>query len=109
MIEAITKKDNNDDNIEKLKTKSYKLGGSLKTTSWKNNIMKEARELFYDKDFMNKLDSNPHLLCFNNYVEILKLKLIEKVDLMILFQNLLILIIYLMKMLKKNLLILKMK
>ena len=32
--------------------------------------MKEARELFYDPDqkFMNNLDSDPYLLCFNNGV-----------------------------------------
>ena len=40
----------------------------LKKTNWKNNIMREARELFYDKDFMNKLDENQFLLCFNNGV-----------------------------------------
>jgi P4 family phage/plasmid primase-like protien len=40
----------------------------LKKTTWKNNIMREARELFYDKDFIEKLDQNPYLLCFNNYV-----------------------------------------
>jgi P4 family phage/plasmid primase-like protien len=38
----------------------------LKKTSWKNNIMKEAQELFYDSEFIDKLDNNPHLLCFNN-------------------------------------------
>ena len=40
----------------------------LRRTTSKNNIMKEAKELFYDKDFINKLDQNPYLLCFNNYV-----------------------------------------
>ena len=30
--------------------------------------MREARELFYDRDFMEKLDSNPYLICFNNFV-----------------------------------------
>jgi P4 family phage/plasmid primase-like protien len=40
----------------------------LKKTQWKNNIMREARELFYDQDFIMKLDQNPYLLCFNNYV-----------------------------------------
>ena len=40
----------------------------LKKTAWKNNIMREAKELFYDKDFYNKLDNNAYLLCFNNYV-----------------------------------------
>ena len=40
----------------------------LKATNFKNNIMREARELFYDKDsvFMSTLDSKNHLLCFNN-------------------------------------------
>lgn len=71
LIETITKKENNDENTENLKTRALKLGDIcilLKTTSWKNNIMKEAKELFYDKNFMNKLDANPYLMCFNNYV-----------------------------------------
>ena len=40
----------------------------LKKTTWKNNIMREARELFYDPEFITKLDQNPYLLCFNNYI-----------------------------------------
>ena len=40
----------------------------LKKTNIKNNIMREARELFYDRDFMEKMDSNPYLICFNNFV-----------------------------------------
>ena len=71
LIETITKKENNDENTENLKIRSLKLGDIcilLKTTSWKNNIMKEAKELFYDKNFMTKLDANPYLMCFNNYV-----------------------------------------
>jgi len=40
----------------------------LKRTNWKNNIMREARETFYDSTFYENLDANPHLLCFNNYV-----------------------------------------
>jgi P4 family phage/plasmid primase-like protien len=77
LIEVITKKENNDENTENLKTRSLKLGDIcilLKTTSWKNNIMREAKELFYDKEFMNKLDSNVYLLCFNNYVVDFKTK-----------------------------------
>lgn len=38
----------------------------LKSTSWKTNIMKEAADIFYDKDFINKIDKNPDLLCFSN-------------------------------------------
>ena len=50
----------------------------LKKTNWKNNIMREARELFYDKDFLNKLDNNPYLLCFNNYIVDFKNKICRK-------------------------------
>ena len=41
---------------------------TLKKTDKKNNIMREARDLFYVKDFMNLLDSKNNLLCFNNGV-----------------------------------------
>jgi P4 family phage/plasmid primase-like protien len=47
----------------------------LKTTTKKNNIMREARELFYDSEFYEKLDSNPYLLAFNNCVIDFKNKL----------------------------------
>lgn len=40
----------------------------LKKTSWKNNIMREAQELFFDGEFINKLDQNPYFMCFNNGV-----------------------------------------
>tara|TARA_A100001015_G_scaffold251587_1_gene290697 strand:+ start:2555 stop:5260 length:2706 start_codon:yes stop_codon:yes gene_type:complete len=45
-----------------------KLMPRLKQTSDKDKIMKEARELFYDEDFIEKQDSNPYLLGFNNGV-----------------------------------------
>lgn len=34
----------------------------------KDNIMKEARELFYERDVLDKLDANLYLTCFNNGV-----------------------------------------
>jgi P4 family phage/plasmid primase-like protien len=40
----------------------------LGNTKDKENIMKEAREKFYDEDFLRKLDQNKYLLCFNNGV-----------------------------------------
>ena len=40
----------------------------LKQTNDKNNIMREAMELFYDKDFVKNMDCNEYLLCFNNGV-----------------------------------------
>jgi len=40
----------------------------LKKTNDKNNIMREAMELFYDGDFIKNMDKNKYLLCFNNGV-----------------------------------------
>lgn len=40
----------------------------LKKTQDKNNIMREACDLFYDDDFIRMMDSNPYLLCFTNGV-----------------------------------------
>ena len=44
----------------------------LKTTSFKENVMKESKELFSNKDFFKKLDSDPYLLGFANGVYDLK-------------------------------------
>lgn len=40
----------------------------LKSTSFKDNVMKECRELFYDPTFLNNLDSNKYLMGFPNGV-----------------------------------------
>lgn len=40
----------------------------LSQTNDKKNIMTEAKELFFDADFLQKLDQNPYLLCFQNGV-----------------------------------------
>jgi P4 family phage/plasmid primase-like protien len=40
----------------------------LSRTNDKKNIMVEAKELFFDDSFLQKLDTNPYLLCFNNGV-----------------------------------------
>lgn len=40
----------------------------LKKTNDKNNIMREAMEIFYDNDFVKNMDANPYLLCFTNGV-----------------------------------------
>ena len=61
--------DQSDNDSKFLKGRAAKLATIvmlLKKTTWKNNIMREARELFYDKDFINNLDENPYLLCFSN-------------------------------------------
>lgn len=82
-VNALNLIDKNDDQqvYESMHKRSHKLADIcvlLKKTNWKNNIMREARELFYDKDFLNKLDTNPYLLCFNNYVVDFKNKLHRK-------------------------------
>lgn len=60
--------------IEKLLSIAHRLG----TTNDKKNIMTEAKELFYDDKFMDKLDSKPHLLCFKNGVVDFKEKLFRR-------------------------------
>lgn len=40
----------------------------LKKTADKNNIMREAAEIFYDDDFVRSMDTNKFLLGFNNGV-----------------------------------------
>ena len=70
-MEQLQKMDQTEDSYEVLRKRSNKLADLcifLKKTTWKNNIMREAKELFYDQEFVNKLDKNPYLLCFNNYV-----------------------------------------
>lgn len=38
----------------------------LKSTSFKKSIIEECQFLFYDKEFLNNLDENRNLICFNN-------------------------------------------
>ena len=62
----------------KAQTKLAEICVYLKKTQWKNNIMREASEIFYIKDFMDKLDQNPWLMCFNNGVIDFKAKEFRK-------------------------------
>lgn len=43
-----------------------KMMGNLKSAPYKSNVMKECQEVFYDKRFREKLDTNPALFPFNN-------------------------------------------
>ena len=45
-----------------------KMMGNLKSAPYKNNVMRECAEVFYDKRFKEKLDTNPALFPFNNGV-----------------------------------------
>ena len=63
--------DQNDDRAEFLKKRMKYLSDimqKLKKTNDKNNIMREAAELFYDQEFIKNMDTNKYLLCFNNGV-----------------------------------------
>ena len=40
----------------------------LKKTGDKNNIMREAMEIFFDRHFIKNMDANPYLMCFTNGV-----------------------------------------
>ena len=56
---------------EKLQRKIKKIAEiciKLKKTNDKNNIMREAMEIFFDKDFIHNMDSNPYYMCFTNGV-----------------------------------------
>ena len=60
---------------DKIDISSRKLGllsQKLKTTSLKDNLIKECAEMFYDPEFGNKLDANKKLIGFNNGVYDLK-------------------------------------
>jgi P4 family phage/plasmid primase-like protien len=45
-----------------------KVSEKLKDITFKNNIMKELKHLFYDPKFLEELDEKRHLICFNNGV-----------------------------------------
>ena len=58
--------DNDDDETTRTaKAKQLqKVIKDLKNASFKDNVMKEAREVFYDKRFKDKLDNDPYLIGF---------------------------------------------
>ena len=66
-----TQYDSNDPKREAFNSKINKITailGKLKKTSDKNNIFREAHEIFYDKHFIDKMDTNKYLMCFSNGV-----------------------------------------
>jgi len=50
------------------------LSTRMRTTSIKNNIFREAHELFFDKEFTKNMDTNRYLMCFTNGVVDIKNK-----------------------------------
>ena len=76
-VPAVNGKNNEKDEMTEDEQTNYKKNRSqyildictrLSRTNDKKNIMTEAKEIFYDGNFMNKLDTNPYLLCFKNGV-----------------------------------------
>jgi len=67
-MDALEEDDPNRKKIEERIKTLYSIGLMLRRTNHKNNIMREARDLFYDKDFLAKQDENNDLMCFNNGV-----------------------------------------
>lgn len=51
---------------------NQRLIANLKSSPYKNNVMRECVEVFYDKRFRQKLDTNPYLIAFRNGVYDLK-------------------------------------
>lgn len=56
------------DKMTKFSDKLLSVCSRLGSTNDKKNIMTEAKELFYDATFLEKLDANPNLTCFKNGV-----------------------------------------
>jgi len=67
LVEKMTNLEKNP-KLQKLAGRTAGIGLDLRRTHNKNNIMKEAKEHFFDKLFLDKLDNNPYLLCFKNGV-----------------------------------------
>jgi len=56
------------DDVKELMISIGKTSAKLKTSSNKNTIMNEAKEIFYDNEFCSKLDKNNYLLGCNNCI-----------------------------------------
>ena len=67
-IEAYVDDPDEQDKIKDKISKYHDIAKQLKKTRFKDNVMKECSELFYEKKFIDKLDKNPQLMCFNNGV-----------------------------------------
>ena len=74
---CIEEKEKEKNRFENKTKKLTSIIGKLKTTSFKDNIMKECKELFYNKSFIDKLDADPYLIGFENGVYDLKQNLFK--------------------------------
>ena len=77
-IGQMTAFDSTDERYDQFKKKIRhvsELSIKLKKTNDKSNIFREAAEIFYDEEFVKKMDENRYLLCFTNGVVDLKNKI----------------------------------
>lgn len=75
--------DKNTDKREEAGDQAYekilrKLIMNLKTAPFKDNVMKECQEVFYDPYFLKKMDKNPYLIGFQNGTYDLKENMFRK-------------------------------
>lgn len=71
----LTGNDSEIEDAKKKNTECRKVIDNLKTTNFKDKVMIECCELFYNPEFLNKLDSNVNLLGFENGVYDLEQKM----------------------------------
>lgn len=70
------KTDDVEEEYLKIKLKNIqKMQGNCKSSPFKNNVMNEAMEVFYDDKFSKKLNQNPYLIGFKNGVYDLQLNI----------------------------------
>jgi P4 family phage/plasmid primase-like protien len=61
-INRLTSAQEKSQELEEAKQLVRKIRSNIKNSPFKNNVMREAAELFYDEDFLKKLDANPYLI-----------------------------------------------
>jgi len=75
---GVETKENLEDLNKRRSMRVLSIATRLSDSNGKDRIMKEAKELFYDDAFLNKMDTNPYLLCFKNGVIDFKEKIFRK-------------------------------
>jgi len=75
---GVETKENLEDLNKRRSMRVLSIATRLSDSNGKDRIMKEAKELFYDDTFLNKMDTNPYLLCFKNGVIDFKEKIFRK-------------------------------
>jgi P4 family phage/plasmid primase-like protien len=68
LYDEMVEEDKDAEDIQKQQKQVNKILASLKSASFKNHVMKECQELFFNAEFLEKLDTNANLLGFTNGV-----------------------------------------